>query len=269
LYPAQQLIQSFVKELDHIYPKSILLSGFHELLHLVDCTKRFGPLNFINCFQFEELNRKLLGIINGKDLIGEELIKLFSSLQALHSIFPSFQFTNSNIKEFVCSELACNSSNKKNKLDSCKESFFKLSFPLLFLRLDFINFINSKIRGFKGGNNINFFSKMTNTRNVSFSSVDSNLKRDDSCVFSNGKFGTILCFFSYNNEQFSLCKQIVPIKNTFFFPEVESIKSSLTFCHISSQLFIVSCREITKAALIRISDLETYVSTFSCSHLFN
>ena len=42
----------------------------HELLHLVDCTIEFGTLNSINCFQFEELNRKLLTFTHGFDLIG-------------------------------------------------------------------------------------------------------------------------------------------------------------------------------------------------------
>jgi hypothetical protein len=63
-----------------------MLSGVHELLHLVHCTKKFGPLNLVNCFQFEELNRKILGVIHGKDLIGEEFIKMFFTVQNLSCI---------------------------------------------------------------------------------------------------------------------------------------------------------------------------------------
>jgi hypothetical protein len=51
-----------------------MLSGMHELLHLADCTKHFGPMNVINCFPFEEVNRKILRIISGKDLIGDEFL---------------------------------------------------------------------------------------------------------------------------------------------------------------------------------------------------
>jgi hypothetical protein len=47
-----------------------MLSGTHELLHLVDCTTAFGPLNLINLFQFEELNRILVSFLHGFDLIG-------------------------------------------------------------------------------------------------------------------------------------------------------------------------------------------------------
>jgi hypothetical protein len=60
-----------------------MLSGMHELLHLVDCTLDFGPLNSISLFTFEELNRKGVRLIKGKDLIGEEFIKLLSTAQCL------------------------------------------------------------------------------------------------------------------------------------------------------------------------------------------
>ena len=54
-----------------------MLSGLHELLHLVECTFKFELLNRVNCFPFEELNRNFLAYVNGKALIGEEFIKIF------------------------------------------------------------------------------------------------------------------------------------------------------------------------------------------------
>lgn len=45
---AHKIIIEFVDELGKLYPGSILLSGVHELLHLVDCAKDFGPL--FRCF---------------------------------------------------------------------------------------------------------------------------------------------------------------------------------------------------------------------------
>ena len=79
LSKAELIIFDFVKEVSKLYPATILLSGLHELLHLVDCTLDFGPLNCTNCFQFEEINRKLVRFLHGADLIGEELIKIFST----------------------------------------------------------------------------------------------------------------------------------------------------------------------------------------------
>jgi hypothetical protein len=53
----RKILINFVKEAQEIYPADIMVSGMHEILHLVDCTLNFGPLNCINSFQFEELNR--------------------------------------------------------------------------------------------------------------------------------------------------------------------------------------------------------------------
>ena len=74
-----------------------MLSGMHELLHLVKCTVEFGPLNNINGFPFEELNRKITRLIKGKDLIGEEFIKLFSTVQCLSKLEP----TSDRQREFL------------------------------------------------------------------------------------------------------------------------------------------------------------------------
>ena len=71
----KKILISFVKEAQDIYPGDIMVSGMHEILHLVDCTLEFGPLNCINSFQFEELNRKIIRLISGKDLIGDEFLK--------------------------------------------------------------------------------------------------------------------------------------------------------------------------------------------------
>ena len=81
----------FVNELSELYSKSIMLSGAHELLHLTHCTLEFGPLNSINCFQYEELNRKLMRFLHGTDLIGEEIIKIFGTSQILSSFSQSIR----------------------------------------------------------------------------------------------------------------------------------------------------------------------------------
>jgi hypothetical protein len=47
------IINDFVKESSTLYTPKILLSGVHELLHLIDETIEYGPLNNINCFPFE------------------------------------------------------------------------------------------------------------------------------------------------------------------------------------------------------------------------
>lgn len=46
----ETVIVDFVKEVELLYFENAMLSGVHELLHLVDCTIDFVLLNHINCF---------------------------------------------------------------------------------------------------------------------------------------------------------------------------------------------------------------------------
>jgi hypothetical protein len=43
----------------------------------------------MNFFQFEELNRKVVGLNHGRDLMGEEFIKIFNLIQGLNSNISS------------------------------------------------------------------------------------------------------------------------------------------------------------------------------------
>ena len=61
-----------------------MLGCFHELLHLPECALYFGHLNSVNCFPFEENNRKIVSLIKGRDLVGDEFFKLFSVYQELN-----------------------------------------------------------------------------------------------------------------------------------------------------------------------------------------
>ena len=80
----QATITDFLKDAEKIYSEKILISCFHELLHLPECTLNFGHLNSVNSFPFEENNRKIIGFIKGRDLIGDEFFKIFSIYQELN-----------------------------------------------------------------------------------------------------------------------------------------------------------------------------------------
>ncbi len=59
------LLNKFVSQLTQFYDEHIMLSGMHELLHLVQQTRETGPLNMTSCYPFEELNRKVTRAIKG------------------------------------------------------------------------------------------------------------------------------------------------------------------------------------------------------------
>ena len=80
-------LSHFVDKVSQIYPKQLMLSGMHELLHLVELTKNFGNINSINLFTFETLNRHVSNTIHGKYLVGEEFISSYTLLQGLSSLF--------------------------------------------------------------------------------------------------------------------------------------------------------------------------------------
>ena len=68
----QNLLIEFYNEAADIYSESLLISCFHELLHLPECVLNFGHFNSVSCFPFEENNRKLVSMIKGRDLVGDE-----------------------------------------------------------------------------------------------------------------------------------------------------------------------------------------------------
>ena len=88
-----------------------MVSGMHEILHLVECTHAFGPLNCTNSFQFEEINRKIIRFISGKDLMGDEFLKLFLVLQAL--TFYSYKNDNEILRNYFEENNIIKTSNKK------------------------------------------------------------------------------------------------------------------------------------------------------------
>lgn len=263
---ARNLIIDFVQEVSNLYPQSIMLSGMHEVLHLIDCTLDFGPLNNTNCFQFEELNRKLVSFIHGYDLIGEELIKIFSTAQILSSF--SSKVDNKEINEFIETRLIFKSSNKKkihSKISKILEfkSIDKISCTtnLEFLKL-YENFFNKKI------GLLNVWHKST-VNGIHFNSINVKTKRCDSCFINScNQIGLIECFFKENGQFYVFAKKVIQIFNAFNSKKYK-ISSKLIACSITNQYFVENIINIKKVVLINISEDNCFVSLFSCSHLFS
>ena len=51
-----KVLIKFVERFEQLYPERSMLSGVHELLHLVQCTKNFGPLHGCNHFGSKSFN---------------------------------------------------------------------------------------------------------------------------------------------------------------------------------------------------------------------
>ncbi|RMZ95014.1 hypothetical protein BpHYR1_017555, partial [Brachionus plicatilis] len=105
--------KKFVQGLETLYNEHIMMSGVHELLHLVKSTEDSGPLNDASCFPFEELNRKFTSMINGKDLIGDEFIKLWNISQLIEIHLQDKNFDTEYFK-FIKENFKIKTSNSKN-----------------------------------------------------------------------------------------------------------------------------------------------------------
>ncbi|CAF0945445.1 unnamed protein product [Brachionus calyciflorus] len=123
LLKAHNIIKKFLKNLSGLYDPLIMKSGIHELVHICDMILDFGPINSSNCYQFEEINRKIIQIIKGQNLIGEEFIKLFNVNQSIEN-FSNYSFENQGLESFIKKYATIGTSNRKKNLISKYEIRF-------------------------------------------------------------------------------------------------------------------------------------------------
>jgi len=263
LRKAETVVFEFVEELQELYPPSIMLSGVHEMLHLVDCTFRFGPLNTINCFQYEELNRKLIGFIHGYDLIGEELIKIFSTAQVLGEFSNSVK--NNALKEYIQEKLIFKTSNRKrlNYSNDIKPVDKPTkSFSPQYIKL-FTNYAKKNIK------ELSVFEKVS-FNGIVFTSEKLKTKRCDSAfVNKNNEYGLIQSFIIEDKTVYVIAKRLVSMFNAYSFHKYPELRTTIYACHLSNQLFIEKLTNIRKVVLIKTSDNNIFVSLFNSSHLFS
>ena len=256
----KQIFKLFVKEVEEIYPENIMLSGMHELLHLVDCTKRFGPLNLVNCFQFEELNRKIGNLIFGKDLIGDEFPLNFSILQALNNFCNNFT-SSSKLKDFIDKHKVIKTSNKKRK---------NINSGLILGPLSKLDANQLKLASDVGVNDLfNFKSCVRITYNgVLYTHQLNSSKRGDFCIQVDGDYGLIE-FFLVNEKAVSIVvRKVSKLSSPFFVPEYPTIQSKLFLCFLTDEYFLTTFDKIMKAMYITIEEDLCFISTYSMSHLF-
>jgi hypothetical protein len=263
---AQILIEDFVNELENLYDQHILQSGVHELLHLVDCTKNFGPLNLINCFQFEDINGHVSRSIKGKDLIGEEFYNNFSIAQILMSFIHS-QNTESVVYSFYEANKIFRSCNLKK--DIINANYKPLTKILKCHEASLINIWNN----FKNTNYefIEIYEKFSYKENIYTSYLSEN-SRGDFCFRNNrNQFGLIRCFILDEEKQLFIIAKKLSVLYSPYSSHLygnASISSRISCVQEIDEFFIEKIENIEKISLIKFSESSYYVSTFKMSHLF-
>lgn len=60
---AEELLQYFVSNFKEIYGEHHISLNVHNLLHIVDDVRHFGPLDRFSCFKFENFNQQIKKMI--------------------------------------------------------------------------------------------------------------------------------------------------------------------------------------------------------------
>ena len=95
---AESLLTIFIKQLGTCYGKENVGMNVHNLGHLVDGVRQWGPLWAYSCFGFESFNGEILKSVHGT---GNVCNHIFWSLQAANYLeMQSINLPSSDIKKF-------------------------------------------------------------------------------------------------------------------------------------------------------------------------
>lgn len=268
----KKLLFLFVSQLPSLYTPQILNSGAHELLHLADFTLDFGPLNFVSCFQFEEINRKILRFIKGNDLVCEEFLKIFSTSQILSSVMSGIEYSHSNdpeytsfvdfINKYSCVKTSNRKCNKNQLGLRVPKSVIITKDPLI-SKLIF-EYDGSIIDNLSTVNSV-FFNE------ILFNTHHNKTRFDDSCieVIEENKFGVILNFIVSGDILYIFCQQIILLSNPFWNINITEIKAKMHLCYLSNQKFVVKLtKNLKKCLFYQLDDQISFLSNFQFNHLF-
>ena len=201
------------------------------------------------------------------DLIGEELIKLYTTAQFLTSYSNKVQ--NIDLRDFISSRLGFKSSNNKkltptnliyafkSKPEDIKNEFILRALRNFSFRLNF--------------DNLKSYTKIS-LGFIHFTSFHNTTKRCDSCFISiNTKKIGLIEKFVYDSENcLVVAKQLIEIYNPFFSTACNELKSKSTICILSENYFVEELKYLKKIFFTDILGQDNIlISNFSVSHLFN
>ena len=75
LFLAQKLLKKFVKKCPLLYGQKLLVYNFHNLLHITDDVRKYGPLDSFSCFPFESFLGRLKKLVTSPYLPLEQIVK--------------------------------------------------------------------------------------------------------------------------------------------------------------------------------------------------
>ncbi len=264
LEKAQDYLKDFVKDMVPLYGVLSMKSGIHELLHIVECVEELGHMNSLNMFQFEELNRKVLSLIFGKDLIGVEFINNFHLLQTLNVFLNNYKFNNNLLQEFLEKNSLIKTSNKKELNSSFNK--VKITSKITFANLEKYENLISSLNLTK--DKIPTISRCFYNK-ILFTVSSQNKKYCDSFIFDKEvkKYGSIVFLIATEKGVFSIVNEYIYLSNDFF-SSSNGIKHSGFLAAKSNNVFLSKIENIEKCLLYELNENLFYINTFKMNHLF-
>jgi hypothetical protein len=266
-----QSLVNFVKDLEILYDQHIMTSASHELLHLVLCTETLGPLNELDCFPFEESNRKVTRFIKGQDLVGDEYFKLLNASKNLILHINNLQIEDNKctLVKFIKTHFKIRSSNTKNKRNEI--CYLKLGKSINNESINLTNQMISCLNKYNINdlNNISFFERIY-INNIVYS-IDKDTKFCNSVISLENKLGLIFYILNYNDICYFVCKNLVYCSNCFY--NNINLKSNFSTYNLSNSYFIIkqdNFQYLKKHFLFFNQNDSTYlISKLTTSHIFS
>jgi hypothetical protein len=261
-------LNNFVKDLNCLYDRHIMLSGTHELLHLVLCTETIGPLNDSSNFPFEELNRIFTTKVKSQDLVGDEFKKLNNASKNLHFNISKLKNSECKYTTFIKQHTLSNTSNKKLKLNIEKDYLKvgrKFNFNLEVLNNMIISFLSEKRIDM---NNILFYERIY-YNNIVYSVYFNDTKFANDLIGNSNKFGKIIFIIKSNGIFYFLCKSLILLNNNICF---NLLNSHFSLYSLSNSLFLIDqtkFRYLKKYFYYKSNENSFLINNFTSSHLFS
>lgn len=262
-------LSEFVENLSSLYDDHIMTSASHEILHLVKSTRELGPLNQVNCYPFEELNRKITRLIKSQDLVGDEFIKLWSVSRNLGLYINELEYSDNKFIKFVKENFGLKSSNlkKKNK----EKILIKLGKYSEQKNLsDRIRYFIKNIVSYD--DDICLYERLYFNNIVYSSELNKETKYSDSTIIFKDQVGIISNIVKSNDLIFIICRKLNLFESQFFYIESNAYNSSYRVYTISRSYFYVKhseFKDLKKLFSIPYEENLVFVNHFTSNHLFS
>ena len=264
----------FVKEAGNIYDVHIHSSGMHELLHFVQCTSQFGPMNDLNCFPFEELNRVVTRKIKGQDLVGDEFLKVSGVSRKLSYFISSLAEDKSDKFNNFMMKFQTKSSNlkrlrpKSNTLklgNKIHVTFDSLTHRVKFFLKDYVNELNFSLCSFRERFYFNKILFRTDSNRTN--------KFSNYVIMLGQSIGIIKFIIQTDDKQIILLVQKLEFLNTIYSNNinVNHLMPHYNLYSLNQSYFVINSTEFVNLKKLFLFYEDTnicLITTFTSNHVF-